>query len=272
MNKKTLEVTVVTSTNLNKKYLDCVPFYIDFWLDQNQSSEYKYFPLVVVVAENMPSSLEDYLEYCVLQEPILGVSDVFVSQFIRALYSPFCNSDLVITSDVDMLPMSTRVMDQIISTRQPTVNSFDVCRDVLPEGQYAICYNIATPATWRDVVGLGDISELPKMIYKEYNRALERNSGYVSDHGGKGWFTDQEFLFSAVKEFTQRGGVIRKFTDSQTGHSRFDRLFLPFPINWMALPWVLVGTFTDYHIHHPVRRFRIFLKVLRQLLRIRTKK
>jgi hypothetical protein len=262
MSKRKLDVTVVTATNLDLKYLDCVPFFIQFWLDSNRGSEHSYTPLVILVADKVPQELEAFSKYLVLHPPVQGVPDVFISQFIRCLYSPLCRSDLVITSDVDMLPLSTRVFDSIIASRRVDLESFDVCRDVLGEGQFAICYNIATPSTWKQVVGTKDLSEIDQRISDGFRHSVSVNNGYVPSHGGKGWFSDQEYLYSAVQAFKEGGGLVRKFSDSETSHSRLDRLFLPFPINWFALPWVYFGAFTDYHVHHPIRRYRFFVGVV----------
>lgn len=272
MSENQFEVTVITATNLDPKYLDCVPLYIQFWLDQSSSSKNTYTPLVIVVAKQIPDELEEYSKYCVLHVPIEGVSDVFVSQFIRSLYAPLCSGDLIITSDVDMLPISTMLFDEIIASRKEDLPSFDICRDVLGVGQYPICYNLATPGTWGIVVGVKDIADVDKRVIDSYNYSVKKNNGYVSSHGGKGWFSDQEFIYTSVEAYEVHGGSVRKFSDSQTKHSRLDRLYLPFPINWLALPWVYFGTFTDYHVHHPARKFRIFIDSVRSINRFKNKR
>jgi hypothetical protein len=86
--------------------------------------------------------------------------------------------------------------------------------------------------------------------------------GYDPGHGAKGWFTDQEFLFRQVEKFKDRGGMVRKFSDSQTKHRRLDRIFTPAPLNWLIVPLVFFGALTDYHVHHPVRKFTQYISTV----------
>ena len=262
-------VTVVASSSFHPKYLNCVSSYINFWLDQNLSSANNYTPLVILVGSEVPDSLSAYTKYIVLQESVEGVSDVFVSQFVRAMYASLCDGDLVITSDIDMLPLSTGFLDTVIKSRGIQIENFDVVRDVLPLGQVPICYNIATPKTWGEVTGIRDFDDLEPRLVSEFSIAALRNSGYTPDHGGTGWFTDQEFLYAALEKLSDSDRRLRRFQDSETGHRRLDRLYMPFPINWLALPLVLMGVFGDYHVHHPIQKHRMYVSAVRKLNRMR---
>jgi hypothetical protein len=262
-------VTVVASSSFHPKYLNCVSSYINFWLDQNLSSANNYTPLVILVGSEVPDSLSAYKKYIVLQESVEGVSDVFVSQFVRAMYASLCDGDLVITSDIDMLPLSTGFLDTVIKSRGIQIENFDVVRDVLPLGQVPICYNIATPKTWGEVTGIRDFDDLEPRLVSEFSIAALRNSGYTPDHGGTGWFTDQEFLYAALEKLSDSDRRLRRFQDSETGHRRLDRLYMPFPINWLALPLVLMGVFGDYHVHHPIQKHRMYVSAVRKLNRMR---
>jgi hypothetical protein len=224
---------------------------------------------VILVGSEVPDSLSAYTKYIVLQESVEGVSDVFVSQFVRAMYASLCDGDLVITSDIDMLPLSTGFLDTVIKSRGIQIENFDVVRDVLPLGQVPICYNIATPKTWGEVTGIRDFDDLEPRLVSEFSIAALRNSGYTPDHGGTGWFTDQEFLYAALEKLSDSDRRLRRFQDSETGHRRLDRLYMPFPINWLALPLVLMGVFGDYHVHHPIQKHRMYVSAVRKLNRMR---
>jgi hypothetical protein len=165
-----------------------------------------------------------------------------------------------------MLPLSTKSIDNVVSSRQKDTDSFDICRNVLPVGQYPICYNVASPKVWSAITGVTGANDVSKILATEYDEAFERNHGYEDSHGGSGWFSDQQYLYRKVEDFSSHGGLVRKFVDSETHHKRLDRLYSPFPINWFLAPLVLSGYFNDYHVHHPIRKYTRFLGFLKLLI------
>jgi hypothetical protein len=257
-----MKITVITATNLEPKYLECAPIFVKFWLSQSERSGNQYRPLVIVIAAEMPQELEAIQDYCVLHPAPTGVSDVFSSQFIRALYAPMIKSDFVLTSDVDMLTLSTRVFDYVLEATEYSRGTFSVCRDVLDLGQYPICYNLATPKIWSSVTGVASRGDIDSILVESFHEAYSRNKGYEDGHGAKGWFTDQEFLFRQVEKFKEEGGLVRSFTDRQTKHRRLDRIYTGTPLNWIVVPLVFLGFLTDYHVHHPVRKFRRYISTV----------
>jgi hypothetical protein len=48
-------------------------------------------------------------------------------------------------------------------------------------------------------------------------------------------------------------------------------LWHPFPINWFLLPLVACGFFSDYHVHHPVRNNKRFIRTVFKILKIRNR-
>jgi hypothetical protein len=117
-----------------------------------------------------------------------------------------------------------------------------VCRDVLPLGQYAICYTLASPTTWSRVNNVGNKMDIDTKLAKVFE-ATSRNGSYQGIHGGSGWFVDQEVLYEEIVAFESHGGRVVKMRDADTGHRRLDRLWHPFPINWLLLPLVFFGFF-----------------------------
>ena len=257
-----MRVTVLASSNQNEKYLDCVPHFIDFWLGHNAASAHDFTPMVIIIGSDLPKSLERYSTYCRLYNPPFGVSSVFSSQIIRVLYPAICETDVVLTTDIDMVPLSSREIDFVLSGRDKHDSSFEVVRDVLPEGQYPICYNIATPQTWSDVTGVRSLSDVDKVLAKEFLALSDANSDYDGERGSDGWYTDQEYLFRVVESFERLGGLVRRFRDSETGHKRLDRLG-PYFLSWVSIPLVILGVFTDHHLRHPVKRYPLFMSALK---------
>lgn len=258
-----MKILALTAVNLNSKYLACVPYFIDFWLSLNpERRQITYVPKVLVMADSLPKELEGYKHWCELFPLSKSLPTTFGSQAIRILQPALEKADFVITTDVDMLPLSDRVfqlaLDEIDSGAE-----FVVCRDVLPKGQFAICYNLASPETWSKVSGVCSAVEVQSSLEEMFNQ-IANEGDYSGDHGGKGWFTDQEVLFSMVSEFETKGGRVAKLQDQQTGHRRLDRLFMPFPLSWLFLPALSMKFFTDYHVHHPIHRYEKYLKEVKR--------
>jgi hypothetical protein len=265
-----MEITALTATNLNPKYLSCAKHFIDFWLAQDSTKTDRYSPLVIVVAGELPQELMSVREYCILFSPPEDIPDVFCSQFVRALYAPLVNSDLVITTDIDMFPLSLKVFRASLRLSEDPKATFHILRHVLPQGQYAICYNLASPAIWSEITNVQSLDDVSRVLKREFDAALIRNKGYLDDHGAVGWFSDQEFLYEKVNLYEASGaGRVKKYVDKDTGHIRLDRIFTPPPLNWLLLPLVLLGLLTDYHVHHPIGRHNRFVRAVHFLIQMR---
>jgi hypothetical protein len=265
-----MHITALTATNLNPKYLSCAIHFVNFWLDQSPSDNNNYKPLVIVVAQEFPDELISIRDYCVVFNPPEGLSDVFVSQFVRALYAPLVRSDLVLTTDVDMFPLSLKMFSYVLSSSPEPLSTFHVCRDVLAKGQYAICYNLASPKVWSQVTGIVSIADVSNMLLSEFSKAYRQNNGYAEDHGAVGWFSDQEFLFNSVDRYEEEAqGRLLRFTDKETQHSRLDRAFTSFPSKWFLLPLVALDVMTDYHVHHPVERNQRYISAVYFTVRLK---
>jgi len=248
----------LTAVNLNPKYLSCVPYFIDFWVSLRASIPgVTYVPKVLVLAESLPSELKEYEKWCELFVLEPGISSTFGSQAVRILKPSLQDADYIITTDVDMLPMSDKVFAFGLESIAKGAE-FVICRDVLPVGQYPICYNLASPETWKKLTNIDSVESVHKLLSKWFERVAS-NDQYLGVHGGAGWFADQEALFEMVDEFEKRGGRVDKLRDRKTGHKRLDRLFMPFPLNWLTVPMVCFGSFTDYHVHHPVNNYTKFI-------------
>lgn len=260
-----ISVEVVTAANLNPKYLDCVPFFIDFWKLMNNSSGIRFRPRVAIIADEIPEGLVEYSENLVLVSP-QGFNSAFVSQIIRIYLAGVSRAHYAITSDVDMLPLNPRMFE--FGIRNITqADDFIVLRDVLPAGEFPICYNLASVETWNQLF-INQKNSGPHGFLNEVNRSYNSDNSYSGIHGGIGWSIDQKFLYEKIINSGYTINLI-KFTDQQTGHRRLDRIHHRFPLNWLLLPFVMLGKFSDYHIHHPIQKYLLFVRALRRVLMLR---
>lgn len=262
-----ITVEVVTAANLNPKYLGCVPFFIDFWKLMNKSSSIRFQPRVAIIADEIPEDLVEYSEDLTLI-PAHGYDTALVSQVIRIYMAALSKAEYAITSDVDMLPLNPKIYELGIRNLINS-NDFVVLRDVLPAGEFPICYNLASVRIWHQLF-IDQENSSPQDFLIEVNSNFNSDNSYSGIHGGAGWNIDQKFLYERIIH-SEKMINLRKFKDEQTGHRRLDRIHHRFPLNWLLLPLVLLGAFSDYHIHHPIQKNLLFVKALRRVLELRSR-
>lgn len=250
-------VTVVSATDMNPRYLGCVPLFIDFWLAAGRRSAVDFSPRVLVVGK-LPPDLARYRPWCVEVGEVQAHS-ALAAQVGRLAAAAAAPGGLAVTTDIDMLPLSLHSLEFAIRELKLRDCNFAVVRDVLEEGQFAMCYALAEPSVWQEVLGVGGL-ELQQILQVLLD---ESPLAYSGERGGSGWYYDQELLYKRVTaaEIGGRAQLLR-LRDDETGHLRLDRELHPFPVDWALLPLVYAGFFTDYHVHHPVQSIRKFLAAL----------
>ena len=265
INKDILEnrvktVEVLSASDLNPKYLDCVKFYISSWLSIPAQSEIRFIPKVLLIADSIPDDLKEFSEYLYLLDAN-GMHSAFVSQTSRIIEGKNSSADFVMTSDIDMLPMSIKIESSIVRNDVKTEEMFYILRDVLEPGQYPICDNLAKPSSWRLL--LNDFgNDLPtSIILARILQEFGGQSAYSGLHGGAGWTIDQQALWNVIKK-SDSGVSFKTFTDRDTSHRRLDRVHHRGVIKWLVLPLVFLGYFHDYHVHHPVRSHKTYIRTL----------
>lgn len=177
----------------------------------------------------------------------------FVSQVIRLIVPQFVDAEIVVTSDVDMLVLSPTLLDFSAGLIISGQTDFVVARDVLPSGQYPICYCLASPSTWERVMGPTNATTVGSVLHEIFRERVE-DSDYDGSRGGSGWFADQETIYARLAQAREAGVRVSLLQDSFTGHQRLDRLNLRrFPSRVIALKGVLAGFYTDFHLEVPIR-------------------
>ena len=255
-------LTVVSASNLNPRYLECIPAFIDFWMAFEYSSNLRVIPHVFLIADDIPESLIRYQEFI----SVLNVTDLdsgFVAQNIRALAAGTFQTDFVMTTDIDMLPLSFKVTKKAISELTSNPDAFVVARDVLDAGQFAICYGLARPEVWAKIT----LNRRPEDFESQLRHLFSNrflNAAYSGVRGGDGWFTDQEYLYEQV--MAASGLDVVKLRDPETGHRRLDRAHHPKWLTWLMLPLILFGLFTDYHVHLPISKSQKLTTSIRLLV------
>lgn len=233
---------VVTACDLNPLYVDFIPMFVRAWAKVLPEALIQ----IVLIAEEIPAEYAAaYGKYIHLMKPIPGVHTAFQAQCVRLLYPREIATDgAVIITDMDMIPLNCTYYVRPI--KDIAADAFVVYRGDLDLGnEIAICYNAAAPATWTAIFGSEATVDLLK---KWHDRVI-----YSGVHGGLGWSTDQQILYSAVGAWT---GPKVYLADRETGYQRLDR------IGWMVHDiekvkrFILAGRFSDYHCLRPYSTYK----------------
>lgn len=203
-------------------------------------------PILVLVADDadVPAALAaDPAVHVFRPEP--GLNTALQAQCIRLLYPALLDAKGgVITSDVDMVPMSPRYFHRPL--RRIDRAHFVCYRDdLLPLGEMPICYNAALPRTWSSLFGVEDLDDVRAVL-----RAWGRDVEYAGTRGGAGWTTDQRQLYRVVLERGRRDGDVWILDDAYTGYRRLERAYVE---KWKSVSddarrGIARRSFSDFHL------------------------
>jgi hypothetical protein len=267
--KKYLTVEVLSSSTLDSRYFDCVKFFIDYWLNIKGSSGIIFLPKVILLADRIPPDLEKYSKY-IFPFSDERISNSFASQVVRILYPSLSNSDLVMTSDIDMLPIKNGNISKVLADiygsglQHDSLKDFVIFRDVLVNNQIPICYNIGAPSTWETLNGCRSEIDVRTFLFNEFNKISLIHSPGPSNAT---WYRDQEILYDLRKKNIGKINFI-SLDDSITGYKRLDRLSVKTPFHWFLLPKIIFGNYDSYHIHHPVANHLLWYRVILFIMKV----
>ena len=150
---------VLVATNMNPLYYKFIPIFIKAWN--------KLFPnvkvTILVVAQELIDELLPYKDNIVLFPPIENMDTGFIAQNIRLLYPALMDAEGgILITDMDILPMNRSYYIQSIASLEDS--KFITYRPlrVVGKGEIAICYNIATPAIWKDIFNIHSMEDIHK--------------------------------------------------------------------------------------------------------------
>lgn len=233
--------TILTACDLNPLYSDFIPNFIKAWTILFPSADV----IVVLIADEIPDSLEPYIKSLRLFKPVSGIHTAFQAQCIRLLYPrQIERNEGVLITDMDMLPMNrSYYMDSIKDISDDT---FITYRQPCRIWNLPMCYNIACPSVWQNMFGDSTIESILQTWYE--------TSNYDGQHGGSGWGTDQKVL---IDKFNSWGGPRCMLDDTKTKFNRLDRIH-PRIFNDLAqlAKSIKDGIYSDYHCLRPYSQYK----------------
>lgn len=234
--------TIVTATDLNPLYIDFIPLFIKAWNKIIPNADVK----IVLIGEEIPENLQKYSNNIVLIKPIEGIKTQFIAQSIRLLYPrDITRNEGVIITDMDMIPLNKSFyvdpIKDIDDTYFVVYGAEGHGINTNKPSQIWICYNVATPNTWKQMFGNDNYVDIIKKWYSETN--------YNGGHGASGWFSDQEQLTKYFNNYKGNKVIIPK---SKLNFNRLDRgQTEPYKNLEKLKSDIQSGVYSDYHVLRP---------------------
>ena len=150
---------------------------------------------------------------------------------------------------MDMLPMNKTYYTKNIIEYDNT--KFIYYRDKIcfEYKQIAMCYNVATPETWKDIFKINTVDDIVNYIKNVSNKNIIKEG-----HGNIGWSIDQTTLYTKVTEWNKKTNNFIRLNEIQTGFKRLDRN--RFNISDVNIRKNITdGNYTDYHCYRPMSKF-----------------
>lgn len=239
---------VLTATNTNELYLDFTPIFIKTWKKMYPTIDIK----VILIAKEIPKNLEIFKENIILFEPIETITTSFTSQFIRLLYPsilPYKNGILI--TDIDMLPMNKTYYTENIKSYND--NTFIYYRENIcfEHKQIAMCYNVATPSTWKDVFNIHSITDIKTVLKNTYNDSMKKFKKKKKENL---WTLDQLTLYEKIMEWNKKTNNFVCLKEKDTGFRRLCRSTIDIH-NISLKEKISSGYYTDYHCLRPMSKY-----------------
>ena len=186
----------LTTCNDNQQYYRWIPFAIKFW--QRLGFDF----IVHFYANEIPESLNAYREYIVLEEPSRRMKISSVCQvsrlFLPALHA---NYDLVLITDVDLLPLSQSYFEMV---RNFPKDKFIAMRQ--KEEEFYMGFNCASPDIWQSLTKVRpdrkNINQALISIFKRH-RSFSLKQIFGISPMKVGWGLDQRLLKEYLSSMKQ---------------------------------------------------------------------
>tara|TARA_B110000037_G_scaffold221069_2_gene290720 strand:- start:880 stop:1635 length:756 start_codon:yes stop_codon:yes gene_type:complete len=234
---------VLTAVNENPLYLEFVPIFIKSWNKLYPDVDVK----IILIANNIPENLLLYKKNIILFKPIENVSTCFTAQFIRLLYPCILNyKNGVLITDMDNLPMNRTFFTKNIENipNDKWIN----LRDWRTRDQICMCWQVATPDTWKQVFHIDNLQDIKETLINVNN-----NIDYKDGSTDRFWFTDQLYLYEKVMAWNKTTNNYLFLKDKETGVNRLCRS--SFNISNVTKTNITAGNYSDYHMLRPMSKY-----------------
>ena len=121
-------------------------------------------------------------------------------------------------------------------------------RDWKTSNQICMCWQVATPNTWKQVFNINNIQDIKKKL-QHINSKIN-----YSGTSSSAWFTDQIFLYKNVMEWNKKTNNYIFLKDKDTQFRRLGRFKLDIN-NQNIKKNIQNGYYSDYHSLRPMSQY-----------------
>lgn len=242
---------VIHSSNDEKFYLDFWPVVSKIW-----KLKFKIEPILLYFGNSNDVS-EEY--GTVIKMPLIeGVPEHTACQLSRYWFPATEKNTTFMTSDIDMIPLSTWYFkDQIINI--PDTKLINLNCNINNKSYFPCCYNIAKGSVFREILDLPESWE--KFITNNFWQSSRMNhTPYGLNKNLPHWSADEEWSSDLINRFDQNR-IVRIFREAAPYSRRIDRSF------WSYDPkLVKSGKYYDAHCIRPYSMYKEEIDFLCDLL------
>ena len=195
-----MKKTVILGTNNNHNYIQCYPYVVKSWnslgwntLTFHIDAADQHLP---AIDDNVSIKIDNNAQY----------SDVLLSQVYRLLGHRYVSADIIMTSDIDMMPLS--------DYWKPNINEVNCYGyDLTHFKHFPICYIAANQQTWNTLIPEKTVTEL-----------LDKYPCAKSNNFEEYWYTDQHIITERILNCSIKTNRIdRGFNRLGVANGRIDR-------------------------------------------------
>ena len=228
---------------------DSNPYYLDFWPIVAKAWQHMgIWPTLALVADKN-TKVDETLGTVIRFDPIPDVPNGLYAQTVRLLVPAFFENEVLLISDVDMIPINASYFTESVAPIKDT--KFVVYRDCaygMHANQYPMCYNAAKGSTFKEIFAINSQKDIPLIVKQWAKKDL-------------GWSTDERMLFFYLhqwKDFNTR--CVRL---AHTVCQRIDRS------NWnYDVQLLKKNYYIDCHSVRPYKQYKKEIDALLHLLGI----
>jgi hypothetical protein len=211
--------------------------YLDFWPCVSRVWKLKFDiePILLYVDEKN-IDIDDTYGTVIKLTPILNISTVSQSQFARLWYLQFFPKDVCITTDMDMIPLSSYPFKTAIEN----IDDDEYILSGVDETTISICYNIAKGSIFKKYLELKNTWEEQIYILKD---SIYQINGEIY------WGSDEIYLANKLKNKSIMR-LIRP-SESRIDRSHYNYNYWPYSVEKLKL-----GMYYDCHSIRPYNTYK----------------
>ncbi len=180
------------------------PLYLDFWVIISKLWKLKFGiePVLLYFGDDYENISTEY--GTVINMPILeGIPVATQAQCARIWYAGQCGDETVITSDIDMLPLSPKYyVDSIANLSDDLFVSLNPLQG---NTYFPMCYNVGKSRLVRDILEIDD--EWETFMRKLMDWADNSGECYDQYGNGKYWSLDETYTSNRINKYKYTGRI-----------------------------------------------------------------